>query len=187
MEAHDEDTAANDQSHQDNNQSDENSLEDDFEALQDEYEQLQGQLKRTHADFQNYKKRVEQRREHRKTQAIRSLIEDLLPYLDNQDLALKEADDYESLKESIELNHDQLHDILNDHGLTTINTDGSFDPQQHEATLTRDTNNEDEHNHVIDELRKGYKLGDNVIRHAQVTIAQYNEPTNESSKEEHNE
>lgn len=161
-----------------------NSLEDDFEDLKDEYEELENQLKRTHADFQNYKKRVQRRKDERQTQAIRSLVEDLLPYLDNQELTLDEADDYESLRESIELNHEQLLDILNDHGLEPIKTDGKFDPKRHEATLTRDTNDETKHNHVIDELRRGYKLGDNVIRHAQVSIAQHNESASEEETNE---
>lgn len=169
------------------------SIEDDFEALQQEYEELEEKLKRTHADFQNYKKRVKRRREQRENQAIRSLVNDLLPYLDNQELTLQEADDYESLRESVELNHNQLLDILQDHGLQEIDTDGAFNPALHEATLTKQTNDESKHNHVVDELRKGYKLDDNVLRHAQVTIAQYQEQakettTNESqSKEETNE
>jgi molecular chaperone GrpE len=189
-----ESTQSQDDQHNDTDDAeDTTSLEDDFEELQDEYEQLQNQLKRTHADFQNYKKRVHRRKEQRQQQAVRSLVEDLLPYLDNQDLTLQEADDYESLRESVELNHDQLLNVLNDHGLTVIDTNGQFDPQRHEATLTKQTNDESKHNHVVDELRKGYKLGDTVIRHAQVSIAQYqdndntNDQHNESSKEEHNE
>jgi molecular chaperone GrpE len=174
----------------DNEEDEENkSLEDDFNELQEEYEELENQLKRTHADFQNYKKRVQRRKEQRQRQAIRSLIEDLLPYLDNQELTLNEANDYESLRESVELNHDQLLNILEDHGLQDIQTTGRFDPQRHEATLTKDTDDEDKHNHIINELRKGYKLGDHVLRHAQVSIARHNnDDTNTStSKEETNE
>ena len=176
----------------DNEEDEENkSLEDDFNELQQEYEELENQLRRTHADFQNYKKRVQRRKEQRQQQAIRSLIEDLLPYLDNQELTLNEANDYESLRESVELNHDQLLNILEDHGLQDIQTTGRFDPQRHEATLTKDTDDEDKHNHIINELRKGYKLGDHVLRHAQVSIARHNNDTdtNEStqSKEETNE
>lgn len=134
--------------------------------LQQKLEQLENQLKRALADYQNLEKRVvEERREWIRT-ANKDLILRLLPGLDALMLAAKHVDD-QGLKLSIE----KFLEILKNEGVEKIETEGKvFDAQFMECIETVPG----EENKVIEELRVGYKLYDNVLRPAQVKVGKEN-------------
>lgn len=152
----------------------ETSQEKEEQQLQKDYEDLKQTLQRTHADFQNYKKRVQKQKMQQAQQAQRKLMKDILPFLDNMELALQNAGTYEDLKQSMSNNYQQLLETLSKHGLTQIQTE-TYKPDLHEVILTQTTQNKDKHNTITNNPRTGYKLNDNVLRSAQVTVAQYKE------------
>jgi len=148
--------------------------EEQDQKLEQDYKDLKQTLQRTHADFQNYKKRVKKQKIQHTQQAQRKLMKDILPFLDNMELALQNAGTYEDLKESMSNNFQQLLETLEKHGLTQIQTK-TYNPNQHEVILTQPTTNKDKHNTITNNPRTGYKLHDNILRSAQVTVAQYKE------------
>ena len=159
--------------------SDENdeTIERDFTELQEEYEDVKKSLQRTHADFQNYKKRMQERRETERKQALQGVMKDLLPILDNMSLALENADSFEDLHQSMKSTFEQLQNTLQGYGLEEIPTTG-FDPSLHEVVLTQPVDKEN-HNTIQDIVRTGYTLHDKTLRSTQVTLGQHKEEQDE--------
>jgi len=131
-------------------------------------------LQRLAADFENYKKRIEKEREDFVKFSKEDLIYDLLPLLDNFEMALhhvKNTTEPKKVIEGIELVERQFHNILKKEGLQAIETKGKkFDPHIHEAIMHEETDKHPE-GFIIEELRKGYTLSDKIIRPAQVKIS----------------
>lgn len=155
-------------------QEDQEEAQEELQALQQDYEDMKKTLQRTHADFQNYKKRVEKQKTNHAHQTQKKLMKDILPFLDNMELALQNADTYEDLKQSMSNNHKQLLETLEKHGLTKIQTE-TYKPNLHEVILTQPTTDKEKHNIITNNPKTGYKLNDKVLRSAQVTVAQYKE------------
>jgi molecular chaperone GrpE len=128
-------------------------------------------LLRLAADFENYKKRAARERQEYVQLANERLIAELLPILDDLERALNAAEEHQEaqLEEGVALVHRSLAGLLERHGLTSIETEGKFDPHVHEALLSQPS--EAEEGSVIDVVQKGYKLGDRVVRPARVVIA----------------
>lgn len=131
-------------------------------------------LQRLAADFENYRKRIERERENFIKFSKEDLIYELFSILDNFEMALhhvRNTTEPRKIIEGIELIERQFRDILKKEGLQVIEVEGKkFDPQVHEAIIHEETDEYPE-GLVIEELRKGYTLGDKVIRPAQVKIA----------------
>ncbi|HEA47011.1 MAG TPA: nucleotide exchange factor GrpE [bacterium] len=131
-------------------------------------------LQRLAADFENYRKRVEREREDFIKFSKEDLIYEFLPILDNFEMALhhvKNATEPKKIIEGIELIERQFHNILKKEGLEVIETKGKkFDPHIHEAIIHEETDKHLEE-FIVEELRKGYTLGDKVVRPAQVKVA----------------
>jgi len=131
-------------------------------------------LQRIAADFENYRKRLEKEREDFVKFSKEDLIHELLPLLDNFEMALhhvKNTSDPKKIIEGIELVERQFHNILKKEGLEVIETKGKkFNPHIHEAIIHEETNKYSD-DLIIKELRKGYILGGKVIRPAQVKIS----------------
>jgi molecular chaperone GrpE len=123
------------------------------------------------ADFENYKKRAARERQEYVQLANERLIAELLPILDDLERALSAAEEHQEaqLEEGVRLVHRSLAGLLERHGVTSIETDGRFDPHVHEALLSRPS--EAEEGSVIDVVQKGYRLGDRVVRPARVVVA----------------
>ncbi len=121
-------------------------------------------LQRLQAEFENYRKRSERECNEFKQYATKQLIDDLLPLLDNFDLALKAMPD-----EGFKLIYSQLLEILSRYGLKVISCEGKFNPKFHEALLQEQS--EKEQGTILEELQKGYIVGDAVLRPARVKIA----------------
>jgi len=131
------------------------------------------QLQRLQAEFINYRQRSEKERQDLIKYAKEELILNLLDVLDNFERAtqaMKDAKDVKSCEEGVNMILKQLRTVLEDEGLEVINTKGqTFDPYQHEA-LIKEHSDEDE-NIIIDELQRGYKLKEKVIRPSKVKVS----------------
>ena len=128
-------------------------------------------LLRLAADFENYKKRAARERQEYVQLANERLIGELIPILDDLERALAAAEEHQEaqLEEGVRLVHRSLAALLQRHGVTPIETEGKFDPYQHEALLSQPS--EAEEGSVLDVVQKGYKLGERVVRPARVVVA----------------
>jgi len=133
-------------------------------------------LLRTAADLENFKKRAARERQEATRFANASLLEKLIPALDNFDMALAAANNaegntVESLKTGIAMIHTQLKSALAEAGLEEINAqDQPFDPNLHEAVSQEESEDVPE-GHVVRQLRKGYRLRERLLRPASVIVA----------------
>ncbi len=128
-------------------------------------QELTETLQRLQADFENYRKRVEKENAEFKQYATRQLLTELLPILDNFQMALRVVDD-----EGFKLIYAQMFEILERYGLKYIDALGKkYDPRFHEALLQEES--EKEPGMVIEELQKGYIVGETVLRPARVKIS----------------
>jgi len=143
------------------------------DALQRERDDLFDRLLRKTAEFDNYRKRVERERREQADQGVADVLEDLLLVVDDFDLALG-ADAGEvahSYRKGIELIHAKLHDALKKRGVRAIAALGhDFDPAVHQAVVHEDSPGHRD-GEVIAELRKGYMLGERLLRPAMVKVA----------------
>ncbi len=151
--------------------SDENTQPEEIleaEQLKQDLENMTEMAKRTMADMQNLKRRMEEDRRQIITMANASLISSLLPIIDNFSRALAHmpAEQSDWLK-GVEMSINQLQKTLEDSGLKKIEALNSpFDPNLHEALVQ----GPGEKDVVIEELETGYILGDKVLRHSKVKV-----------------
>lgn len=142
--------------------------------LQEEYDKLNQQYIRLAADFDNYRKRQEQERENLIHYGTESALKIMLEVLDNFERgqkALEGIEDCDKVKESFNLVHKQVVESLAKLGLEEIKAVGEeFDPNFHEAVMQTPTSEHPEHT-VINELQKGYKVGEKVLRPTLVNVA----------------
>ena len=130
---------------------------------------------RAEADFANYKKRVEQERAEYAHFANANLIAALLPVVDDFERALENAagdPNAATWVEGVQLIYRKLRSVLEEHGLTEIKAEGSkFDPNLHEAVMCV----EGEEGIVCEEVQKGYRLRDRLLRPAMVKVGKEGE------------
>lgn len=142
--------------------------------LQEAYDKLNQQYIRLAADFDNYRKRQEQERESLVKYGTENALKKMLEVLDNFERgqkALEGVEDSEKIKECFQLVHKQVWDTLSKLGLEEIKAVGEeFDPNFHEAVMQTPTTEHPEHT-VINELQKGYKVGDKILRPTLVNVA----------------
>ena len=143
----------------------------EIQRQRDEYKDL---LLRKSAEFDNYRKRVDRERQAVGDAAAASMIEEILPLLDDLDRALKVepgSDAGESYRRGVELIHRQLDDILRKRGVRAIDALGAdFDPHFHQA-VAHDAAEGRREGEVIEEFRRGYMLGDRLLRPSMVKVA----------------
>ena len=142
-----------------------------IDPKQQELDELNDRYKRVLAEFENYKKRSGKERETLYNSILSDIVEVFLPVVDNLENALKiETQDIE-YKKGIELVLKQFKDILKAKGVEEIPAMGeTFDPALHEAVGSvqdPDKNTQE----IVQEYRKGYKIGSKVIRHSMVVVA----------------
>ena len=128
-------------------------------------------LQRVAADFDNYRKRTARDQEALVARAHERLVKELLPVLDDLERALDAAAEHEEakLEEGVRLVHRELSHVLEKEGLVAVETDGKFDPHEHEALLTQPS--EAEEGAILEVIQKGYRLGDRVLRPARVVVS----------------
>ncbi len=146
--------------------------EEDSKASEtEEVNEYQERYQRLLADFENYKKREEASKADFKKFAQSSLIEKLLPVIDNLDRALAKADEDDAFVEGVIMTRKELMKVLENEGLEEIESDGcEFDHNIHQAVLAEE-NDEVEENHIIETFQKGYKLNGRVLRPAMVKVS----------------
>ena len=136
-----------------------------------ELEETTDRLKRIMAEFENFKKRSNKEREVLYNSILGDIISSFLPVIDNLEKAVEATTQDENYKQGVELVLKQFNDVLVKLGVEEIKTIGeTFDPEVHDAvsSIQDDTKKEKE---IVQEYRKGYKIGTKVIRHAMVVVA----------------
>lgn len=138
-----------------------------------ELQEMKELLQRKQAELENYRKQVEKRFTEIREMASKDIILQLLPILDNFNLALKSADTNSNPKDflqGVELIYSQFFSLLENNDVKPMVTENEkFDPYYHEALMK--VNSELPENTIVEELQKGFMLGDKVIRHAKVKIS----------------
>ena len=141
--------------------------------LQRERDDFHDRWLRKSAEFDNYRKRVDRERREQADQGITELLEELLLVVDDFDRALTvdAADASTGYRKGVELIHSKLNDILRKRGVRPIETLGTdFDPNLHQAVI-HETSPDHREGEVIGELRRGYVIGDKLLRPAMVKVA----------------
>jgi molecular chaperone GrpE len=154
--------------------------EGETEAADSKIEQLKEEVRREHnlylralADFDNYRRRVERESASAALSGKREIITSLLEVLDGFDRALRHIGGKPSpMSEGLQALHRKLLGLLEAQGVTPIESLGdTFDPELHEAVGTVETD-EYESGRVADEVQRGYRWNDKVLRPARVRVAQ---------------
>jgi molecular chaperone GrpE len=151
----------------------------EYDQLKAERDQLLDRLARLQAEFENARKRAERERIADRDYAVVNVVEKFLPVLDHFELALKSAGSVEQLRSGVELIVKQMEDVLRQLHVTAIPAEGAkFDPRQHEALGAVERLDLPDQ-HVAEEIRRGYKLRDKLLRPALVRVASNPKQTSE--------
>lgn len=144
----------------------------EIERLRQERAMFLDRASRLQAEFDNFRKRNAKEQQDYREYALSDALRLLLPILDSLDRALKtNASSVEDFRSGIELIDKQFHDALAKLGVQPVPAEGEvFDPNLHQAVQVVETD-EAEDNHVVDELQRGYKLRDRLLRPAMVRVA----------------
>jgi molecular chaperone GrpE len=143
----------------------------EIEQLKAQRDQLLDRLARMQAEFENARKRAEREKTEFRDHVTGSVVEQFLPVLDNFELALKAAGTAEQLRSGVTLIMKQMEEILQKMQVSAIPALGeSFDPRLHEAlgAVERDDLPDQ---HVAEEIRRGYKIRERLLRPALVRVA----------------
>ncbi len=137
----------------------------------DELEELNDRYKRLFAEFENYKKRTQKESLSKRAEITADVVASILPVVDNLEKAVQIKIENNSYQEGIKLILRQLSDVLKRFGMEEIETVGhQFDPELHEA-VSHIEDSEKGSSEIVQEYRKGYKIGTKVVRHAMVVVA----------------
>jgi molecular chaperone GrpE len=147
-------------------------LADEIVELRKERDGLHDRLLRQAAEFDNFRKRVERERKDTAQYAAIDFVQDLLPVVDDFERALQiDAPGAESYRQGLQIIHRALMDMLRKRGVTPIEAVGTrFDPQVHQAVSYEEAPNTTD-GEVLEEFRRGYRLGERLVRPAMVKVA----------------
>ncbi|MBR5227992.1 MAG: nucleotide exchange factor GrpE [Clostridia bacterium] len=146
-------------------------LNEDLETQKQRAEEYYDSLKRNMAEFDNFKKRISKEKEGLYTSIVSEVIETMLPIIDNFEKAMAAESKDEGYKNGIELIYKDLLNLLKKYNVEAIEDIGhTFDPMFHEAVMsvTDETKGEKE---IVEVFRRGYKIGDKIVRHSLVKVA----------------
>jgi molecular chaperone GrpE len=143
----------------------------EIEKLRAERDALVERLARMQAEFDNARKRAAKEQQDYRDYALADVLKALIPVLDSFDRALQTSPEKSEFHAGVELIQKQLQDALARIGVKPIDAKGEqFDPRYHEAIEMVDTENAKDHE-VLEELQRGYKLKDRLLRPAMVKVA----------------
>jgi len=143
----------------------------ELQKLRAERDSLLDRVARTQAEFENARRRAAKEQQDFRDFATADAIKSLLPVMDSFERALQVKSDSSDFRGGIELIHKQLQDALAKLGVSAIPAKGKpFDPHYHEAIEMVETSEAADHE-VIEELQRGYKLKDRLLRPAMVKVA----------------
>lgn len=141
-----------------------------YEQLKAERDQLVDRLARMQAEFENARKRAEREKADYRDYAAANVVEQFLPVLDNFELALKATGSTEQLRSGVELIVKQMEEILRQLNVTAIPAVGEeFNPHHHEALGSVERVDMPDQ-HVAEEIRRGYKIREKLLRPAMVRV-----------------
>lgn len=142
----------------------------DYEQLKGERDQLLDRLARLQAEFENARKRAEREKQDYRDYAAAGVVEQFLPVLDNFELALKATGSTEQLRSGVELIVKQMEEILRQMQVTAIPAVGEpFDPRHHEALGSVERADLPDQ-HIAEEIRRGYKIRERLLRPSMVRV-----------------
>ncbi|KJY56724.1 MULTISPECIES: nucleotide exchange factor GrpE [Lactobacillus] len=154
----------------------ESKLQRNLTQLQKEKDDLEDKYLRSQAEMQNMQNRYNKERAQLIKYESQSLAKDVLPAMDNLERALATKVDDEAskqLKKGVQMTLDSLVKAMKDHGISEIIAEGvKFDPNLHQAVQTVAAENDDQKDHVVRVLQKGYLYKDRTLRPAMVVVAQ---------------
>ncbi|MHC4471014.1 MAG: nucleotide exchange factor GrpE [Planctomycetota bacterium] len=163
-------------------------VEERLAALSTERDEVMDRLLRLTAEFENYRKRLARERSSWTARAVETLVLDILPALDSFDRAMLsagESDDPAALRDGMELVHRQLLSALSSHGVAPIDALGQpFDPNLHEGFLSRPAGPGEVPGTIVEEVEKGYRLGDRTIRATKGIVAAAEDDSGSSASPE---
>jgi molecular chaperone GrpE len=143
----------------------------EVEKLRAERDSLVDRLARMQAEFDNARKRAAKEQQDFRDYALVDTIKTIIPVLDSFDRALQTSPEKSEFHAGVELIHRQLVDALTKLGVKPISAKGEqFDPRYHEAIEMVDTHDADDQQ-VLEELQRGYRLKDRLLRPAMVKVA----------------
>ena len=143
----------------------------ELDLVRAERDQLLDRLARLQAEFENARKRAEREKIENREFVTANVVEQFLPVLDNFELALKAKGSAEQLRSGVELIVKQMEDVLSKMQVSAVPSVGEpFDPRVHEALGAVDRDDIPDQ-HVAEEIRRGYKLREKLIRPALVRVA----------------
>ena len=154
-------------------------VESELKKLTDERQEMNDRLARRQAEFDNFRKRTERERTETYQRSLGEVVRRLLPVLDNLQRALdaerlvevRESEEFRHFLHGVELINRQLGGVLESLGVEAVPTVGErFDPHVHEAVATEETDAH-EPDTVTQEMQRGYRLGDKLLRPAMVKVA----------------
>jgi molecular chaperone GrpE len=162
-------------------------LTEKVEALKEERDELNDRVLRKAAEFENYRRRMDREKKRRHEAGMLEVIEPVLEVLDDFERSIDAAEElqenqdpegaYDSLKGGVEMVFRKFRDTLENLGVEPIEAEGEpFDEELHEAMM-RQPSEEEAPGTVLQEVRKGYRMEDRVIRHSRVVVAA--EPTDD--------
>ena len=142
--------------------------ENEFEK---KYNDVNEKYMRTLAEYDNYRKRTIKEKESIYPEAKAVVVEKFLPIMDNFQRALDSAENKDGFYEGVVMLKKQLDDVMNVLGVEEIKAVGEeFNPEFHNAVMHIDDETQGE-NVIVEEFQKGYRIGDRVIRHSMVKVA----------------
>jgi molecular chaperone GrpE len=151
----------------------------ELKRLQTSFAEAQDALARRQADFENYRKRIERERGETHSRIVADVARKLLPVMDNLGRALEaertietqESKEFRHFLHGVELISKQLNEVLESFGIKPIAAVGEhFDPHVHEAVVSEPSDKYDPDT-VTEEIRRGYRIGDRLLRPAMVKVA----------------
>jgi molecular chaperone GrpE len=151
----------------------------EIDQLKGERDQLLDRLARMQAEFENARRRAEREKVEFRDHVTGSVVEQFLPVLDNFDLALKSTGSVEQLRSGVSLIMKQMEEALQKLQVSAIPAVGeSFDPRVHEALGSVERDDVPDQ-HVAEEIRRGYKIRERLLRPALVRVAHNTKQVNE--------
>lgn len=141
------------------------------DKLKDEYNELEDRYKRLFAEFENYKKRSQKEKDGIYGMITGDVVATMLPIMDNLEKAADAKTEDEKYQEGVKLVARQFQEALKRLGLEEIETVGErFNPEYHEAVSHVEDSTKGEQE-IVEEYRKGYRIGAKVVRHSMVIVA----------------
>jgi molecular chaperone GrpE len=142
----------------------------EFDQVKGERDQLKDRVARLQAEFENARKRAEREKTEFREFATGNVVEQFLPVLDNFELALKATGSTDQLRSGVELIVKQMEEVLRQLQVTPVVAVGEeFDPRYHEALGSVERDDLPDH-FVAEEIRRGYKLRDRLLRPSMVRV-----------------